>query len=292
MIRTRATTGRPSVASGHRARAVRELARAEGRRSIRHPAFLAGVALLLPLVLVAAEPSEMNTQYAVVVAAAASMIAAGTFVAVHLAATRPRREQAIELLTAASLPQAHRTTARLLATVWPALASLPVLAIILVWWRVWEGLPILMPEGPTMVTPSWSELLQTPASVVVLGAAAVAIATWAPGRALRFLLPAAVFVGASQLLGPMLIWWGPTGDWRWFLPLAHDFDVRLLGDSRIVLAVQRAAMAWHLIYLIGVALLLAATSLAKHASRRRIAQIASAGVGFAAVGGSLQVLVS
>jgi len=142
------------------------------------------------------------------------------------------------------------------------------------------------------VTPSWSELLQTPASVVVLGAAAVAVATWAPGRALRFVLPGAVFVGASQVLGPMLIWWGPTGDWRWFLPLANSFDLHIVGDAGIVVAIQRAAMTWHIIYLIGVGLLLAATSLAKHASRRRTVQIASAGLTFAAGGGSLQALVS
>jgi hypothetical protein len=260
---------RSAAGSGSPARLLWELAGAEGRRLLRHPAFLA----LLGLAVFALGGGAFGEEVADVldrddvgVSLYLTLVAWGTLLATNLAALRGRRDRATELYETLPTSAPSRTAAHLLA----ALAVLPVaLALLAAWWVSAEL------NNPTAAvgTPRLAELAVGPLLILGGGATGVLVARWVPTA-----LAGPVAVVATVVLQSN---WGhrhPELRWLHFVagePVLDSWlDIRHAG--------------WHLVYLVGLVVLAGTLAVGRHGFPRALTALVAAAVAVVLVAGWVQ----
>jgi len=270
------------------------LAGAEARRLLRSPAFL--VALGLSCVFLAWGPGrdDIFLRYKILVGAGLDILAAGTGVALGLAASRSRRSGTDELFASLPAPAASRTTAQLLAAGASVAVGIGLLLALAVRMQAWNGLAVPSIPGttdPGRLTPTVVALAQGPALVALAGVVGVALGLWVRSAAVW----ATAVVGGFYFAPiPMLFWsWDRR---RWLLPMADGLDSGgyvMVGPQRPVLVVYGAdttAMAWHVLYVIALVVVVALFAVRRHRPVRRLPCLAAGGLG--AIAGTLQVITA
>lgn len=195
------------------------LARVEGRRLLRHPAFLVSAAVGLLVQLLVLDLDDLDfLKYKVLVGAGLVPMAVGTGVVAILAASRARRDRTEELYLSLPSPPGSRAAGQLLAVGWAVAASAVAVAGLGLAMGAWSGLPTPpgVTPGPTEVIPSLAALAQGPLLVALVGATGVAFGARSPSATVAVSI---LLVGA-YLQGPVVLWW--DWDWqRWLLPITH-----------------------------------------------------------------------
>ncbi len=228
------------------------LARAEGRRFVRHPLFVLGMAVSVLLGL--AGGVDDGDLFGL---AGGNFLFVGagiwTFIVACLATSRARRDDAEDLYRATPATPRLRTQAALLSVAWPGLAGVVMTALTVVP-IAGTDLAVVINDERYGLRPL--ELLQGPAYLLFAGALGVAIGSWT-----RRVYPA--LVGAFVLFMPPAAWlpWfvfgddAPRGEW----------NGNWLGG---------ASVPWHLVGFAGLIAIAAATALARHDRRPRVGVLA------------------
>ena len=273
---------------GDAARCVLALAAVEAVRLLRHPIVLAGAALSVLLLL--QDLGEYGGRFYLLTIAATMPLAAATMVAANLAALRSRRSDTDELWASTAMPASSRTLAHLLSLVAPVTIAAALVAFGYLAFDADDGLRVDV-VGTTAV-PNIAELAQGPFVVLTLGALGIALARWLPAVALAPVL----VVGFLAIEMPMTSW-GVATEWRWLAPVVNHGEKSWAPCSRESHAEWRcdspvgfdvAALRWHLLYLAGITVLLAALALLRDGRRPRRLALATAGLVVAVVAGALQ----
>ncbi len=253
---------------------LRPLARADARRVLRHPAFIAGV-LLTPLVLLAATESE-NTWRGVSAGTALGLVPLGwlTIIATNLVTLRPKRTGTEELLAALPTPQPTRSSA-LLAT---AIAPVAVAAVLAIGW-----LALVSTRDELRGSFEWEE---TAAGLLIVAGSVcvgVAVARWLPNAGFGLAAVVATIIIQARFLDVTTWPWDRLeGDPLRFLGfLTEPTDVR----SNFL---ELRPSGWHLAYLGGLVLIMAAVALAREGMRRPVGVLLGAGVLVTAGAGWMQ----
>lgn len=246
-------------------RVVGPLARAEVRRVVRHPAFIAGV-LLTPLMMLPA------TEYAGTWREASGGIALAlvplgwlTIVASNLVALRPRRTGADELLASLPAPQPVRTTSLLAAAIGPVLVATALAA----------GWVVLLSSGRGVRggdalrgAPVWTEIgvgVLIVAGSVCVG---VAVARWLRHAGFGPLAAVATMLLQVRFLDVTTWPWSRAdGDPLRFLA----FHVEDASSGTEFLELRPAG--WHLLYVGGLVVVMGAVALARDGLRRPIGAV-------------------
>lgn len=284
-------TGTPLLveAAPGRAAAVRRLAAVEARRLLRHPAFLAGCALSVVYFL--GTRGDANATYLGLIGGGAMGPGLGAMVAANLATLRARADGAEELLDPVPVGVADRTRALALATLAPALASAVVVTVAgAVVGSIWD-IRVAFVDGHREAWPAPIELLQVPAFVLLFGMLGIALGRWWPYRLAGLVVGIAWFF----LLIPTFFW--TPGDAVGHLsPLLDHSQVHHWVQwtpgygYNVVTGFDRVAMAWHVLYLGGIALALAGAALARHTRAPLVGRLltvgflVAVGAGFAQIG--------
>lgn len=276
---------------------VWSLARVEGWRLLRGPALLIGLVFsLVPLVVGGGLGWGWFPSYALLTGIALIPLASGTLIGVYLAATRPARHCTQELYAAAPAPAALSTYAGLVSLAWPVGVAAAVVAVAVLPLAVFRDLEFgdttLSPPG----VPSALELAQGPAIVLVYGALGLLLARWVPVLALAFVAPVVLLWLLGGLAGEAGA--GPNGNYdasvyavprlRWLGPWV-DFRLFPTEELSLVSGFATGRAGLHLLYLIGIASVLAAGALLRHGRRRSLGIAAAAGAALAVAAGLLQL---
>lgn len=269
------------------------LARVEGRRLVTHPAVLAGVAFgLLFLIINRVAESDLPVGFELL-RIAPLFLAVGTFIGANLNALRGRRHGTGELYEAEPLPARQRTAAHLISVLWAVAFAAVLGAIILFTLAVSDGLQVRFVDDIRTRTPTLVELALGPLVVGLFGVVGVLLARWVPS----VVVPLLALVAALPYL--MVESWtvaeGPSG---WFTPLwssARQLDWVQATDGdgySIVADFAVAALAWHLLFLIGLIVVASVLALARHGWTRQLTVGAVIGVGAAVLGAVMQVVAA
>lgn len=239
-------------------RALPPLARAGTRSLLRHPAFLVGAALT-PLMFWAA---TANTAFgsapdwldiSLAIALALVPLAWLTIVAVNLIALRPRRTGADELCAALPTPQPVRTTALLTAAVGPVTVAAALTC-------AWVG--VVGTRYEVRGSPAWLELAVGPLIVAGAVTVGVAVARWLPHAVFGVLAAfATMFIQARFLDVTTWPWNRAAGDPMRFL----GFMAETTGAGTSALEVRPTG--WHLLYLLGLVVMMAGVALVRNGLR-------------------------
>jgi hypothetical protein len=248
------------------ARAVRwALARVEGRRLLRHPIFLLGIALSIATLALATGrlpfgASDYSETPSMLAGDCFVMLGAAlwTFVAVFLAASRERRDSAQDFYAAQPATPRLRTEAALLSLAWAAMAGAALIALGTLLLVGWDGALVtdVNLNGPLVdedrrFTVQALELVQGPLYLVLAGAFGVLLASWTRrvhvavlGALLLFLPPVALLPwvvfdhGMSRgFLGSVQTGEGIGGIW----PIARQ----LLGLAALTMFAAIGALTRH-----------------------------------------------
>ncbi|MEX2292605.1 MAG: hypothetical protein WD691_02360 [Acidimicrobiales bacterium] len=244
--------------SGTNWRALPPLARAGTRALLRHPAFLAGVALTPLMLLLATADTAFGSapdsrDISLAIALALVPLAWLTIVAVNLIALRPRRTGTDELFAALPTPQPVRTTALLTAGVGPVIVA----AVLTV---AWVG--VVATREEVRGSPEWLEIAVGPLIVVGAVAVGVAVARWLPRPIFGVLAAiATMFIQARFLDVTTWPWDRAAGDPVRFL----GFIAEATGAGTAALEVRPAG--WHLLYLVGLVVVMASVALVRDGLR-------------------------
>ena len=300
----------PSAAAldfvGPPARARAELARVETVVLLRHPVTIVFVGLGAVFALMF--HLELNTDtyvwYQVLTGMPMVAVGSGMPIVGALVASRSRHDGTDELYESMPTPQGRRSAAHIGAFGATAVLAAAVVAVGWLTTRAWAGLPVALDEDATRsidyplgvdfpatdVAPSLVELVQGPAALFVCGLLGLCLGRWIPTRwviAVMIPLVFAYWVAIS---------WGLQGDARWFLPFAdagqHVGWVTVADDGSgiaVVRGFDTTALAWHLLYIGGVACLVASALVGSVRSGRRTIIAWGLGLGAVAVGGVAQV---
>lgn len=282
--------------SSERRRLALSLARSESRRLLRHPTFLVG--LTLSAVLCATGPDiapadvgyhwysgSLGQAYMNLAGNVLVPLALATLVAANLAALRARRDRTEE--TYRSLPAGARAriAAQLLAVAWPVAIGAVLVSADFVYLGANGGL--FVDYGGRKAVPSGFELAQGPLFVLVLGVLGVALAVWVPRFSITLIVAFTIFATEWIFVDSI----GVRSSLHWLVPLADPAKYTRAGahfppaypseDGLAGFAVGTAG--WHVLYLVALAVVLAALALLRHSSSRRV---------LAACGVALTVLVA
>jgi hypothetical protein len=270
---------------------VRELGRIEGLRLVKHPIFLAGFAFTILLAFAFPIGNEVGGDYFLLMGIGVLPIALATLVVANLAALRTRRSDTGELFASLSAPARVRTLAHLASLAHVVGFCVCVVAGGYVAFGAWDGIVVDL-NGRTAM-PSPFELANGPAAVAALGVLGLTLARWLPYLVVAPLAAVAMFV--AQIPGL----WNSQGDYAWFAPFVNTARNDLPGSSWPCSPEQRwpclvddfatTSAGWHLVYLAGIALVLAAVALWKEDRRPRIGAVAGLGLALVVAGGVLQV---
>jgi hypothetical protein len=285
------------------------LTRLELTRLLRHPAFVGFAALSVLFRVVAffeLSNNRSNLLYDTVANGPPFWVpaAVGLTIAAGLTATRARRDDLDELLDASPVVRSTRIDALLLAVAGvSAFAAAGVVAFMTVA-RGWNGFPVLLepdrtvwanyPLGtdidPTDVTPSIFELATGPIALLVCGLLGVVVARYLGSRILIVVAP---LLGFIQLI---VVAWSMRSPTRWFWPFTHSAQkvgwVDVADDGSGISIAQGfnvAATGWHVLYLLGLATVLAVAARWQRPTSARLLWFAAAGVVLAAVAGVAQI---
>jgi hypothetical protein len=260
-------------------RVVRPLARAEVRRVLRHPAFLAGV-LLTPLMLLPA------TEYATTWLGASGGIALAlvplgwlTIIATNLVALRPRRTGADELFATLPAPQPVRTTALLATAAGPVLVASALAA----GWVVLLSSGNALRGGELTGSPEWKEIgvgVLIVAGSVCVG---VSVARWLRHPGFGVLAAIATLILNVRFLDVTTWPWSrQDGDPLRFLA----FHVEDASTGAQFLELRPAG--WHLLYVGGLVVVMGAVALTRDGLRRPIGAVLGAALVVTAGAGWVQ----
>jgi len=251
-----------------------QLARREGLRMVRHPILWVGTLLSLALFgLLTWRSAPVLHRDDVNVAGALLPFAAATLIVANLAASRSARNGTDELYDTAPASRALRTLSQLLALAFPVGASLMVAGVMFVY---------MFLDAP-VGTARFAELAAGPVSVALLGAAGVAVGKWKPHAALGPMTVVVITALEILLIQPVIELAGTNAEVTqripWFalwVPLSPTSEV----PSEIVIRPG----GWHLLYLIGLAVVVAAVGLARDSYRARLVPLVVAGAAGAVLG--------
>lgn len=273
------------------ARASLALGRIEGRRLLRHPAYLAGLALSAALLLLVNDVvgSHGDIPYIVLASLGLYPVAAGTFLATFTACLRSRRHATDELYDTGPSSPRVRTGGHLLAVLWGAAGAAALIAVAAVFHRLWDGVLVHTTTGVRPMVPTVLELSNGPTYTIVLGVLAVAIARWVPSL---LALPLAAFALLFHFATGS---WGIGGDARWFLPMVNHeraaswVQVTPGSGYSIVDGFDVTGLSWHVGYLSALAALLAVLALLRHGTERRLLAVGGVALVATAIMGVLQL---
>jgi len=288
----RAAPGPEGTSRRRLGRLALPLARIEGPRLVRHPAFLAGAALSV-LISALMVRDNMGGAYQALMGSGGIPLAAGTLLAVNFAALRSRRSDTEELYVPLPGPPAARTLAHLLSIGWAISAAVILVAAGFLALDAGDGLRVSS-DGGTAV-PSAFELAQAPAAVGVLGALGLALARWVAHVAAGAV--AVVGVVAGNLI---LTSWNLRGASAWFAPVVSTarpapgsswpcYSASSDAACGRLLGFETAAAGWHLAYLAGVIVVLGGAALLRDGRRPAVIALAGVGLAVAGVAGTVQV---
>lgn len=271
---------------------VSQLARAEARRLLRHPAALAGLALSLVGGVAAAltphhEAGELG--FVLLSGAGAWPLAVGAFLAANLTAGRTHRHGTDEVEDTTVTDGAERTRGILAATLGLVALALVLLGIDAILLRAWDGIPVRLEDGFVRRDMHVAELAQGPLVVAVMASLGVAFGRWVPSRLLGPLMLVPAVVGFFQVT-----WRFDSTVWRFAPVMVHEHQagwVQVTPSSgySILDGFAVGDLAWHLLYLVGLAVLLAAVAVARFDRGRRTRLTGLIGLAVAAIGGILQL---
>lgn len=247
---------------------VRQLARVEGARLLRHPVVL--VALALSIAYTIAWSQLLGGDYFAVSGSGLLPLLAA-LVATNLAALRSRRSDTDELYDSLPAPARTRTLAHLLSLGWLFAGCALYVAAFTVALGGLDGFAIRY-DGATL-TPSIAELAQGPAAVTAVAAIGIALARWIP-----FLPTGSVLAAGLVLFQMPATSWNLQSAWTWFLPIVNaaetpphtSFPCDNSGDGVSWCGepvFQVTAVGWHLAYLAGIAVVAGALALMRHDRR-------------------------
>jgi hypothetical protein len=270
------------------------LAQVEGRRLVKHPAVLTGAAFGLVFLTVTILLESDVPQGFEAFRFLPLFLAVGTFIAANLGALRNRRHGTVELYDAEPLSARRRTAAHLLSVLWVIAAAVGWAGVILISLVVTDGLVVGFTDGVRHRVPTVVELALGPIVVGLFGVVGIMVARWIPSVVVPLLAVVAAF--PYLVVEAWTVAEGPSG---WYIPLwsaARDgagwIEVGGGNGYSPVLYFAIVALAWHLLYLIGLIVIASVLALAKHGWTRRLGAAAAVGVGTAALGAVMQVAAS
>jgi hypothetical protein len=218
-------------------------------------------------------------------------LAVGTFIAANLGALRNRRHGTAELYEAEPLSARHRTAAHLLSVLWAVAVAVLMVGVVLVTLAVSDGFQVGFITGIRHRTPTIVELALGPIVVGLFGVVGIMMARWMPSVVVPLLAVVAAF--PYLVIEAWTLVEGPSG---WYTPLwsatrSADawFEVGGGNGYSPVHDFAVAALAWHLVFLIGVIAVVSVVALAKHGWTRRLFLAVGVGVGVAALGAVMQI---
>lgn len=251
-----------------------QLARREGMRLIRHPIFLLGALLSLAFFgLLTWQAAPVLHRDDTNVAGALLPLAAATLIVTSLAASREMRNGTHELYDGTPASSALRTVGHLLSLAFGVLGSFALICVMFVY------MFLAAPVG----TPRLSELLTGPVIVALLGAVGIALGRWRSHPALPPMAAVVVVALETLLIQPIIgldgTLSGVTTRIPWLAPWVPMSLTRKVPPELVI-----RPSAWHLLYLVGLALLFAVLALSRHGLGRRTRALLVAGVAGAVLG--------
>ena len=253
------------------------LARAEGRRLVRHPIVLASIPFCAgTFVLVTWNHAPVLSRDDILTGLALLPFAGAVLLAAHLAATRSHRHGTDELYESAATTAAQRTAGHLASLLWPAGLSLVLVGAALLY---------LMALGPVgRADPV--ELLAGPSLVLFGGTLGVALS-----RCWRAALAGPVGVVAIAAMQIFLVWQTSAGraendpnPVRWLGPWV---PIAVSGDPARELVIRPSG--WHLVFIVSVALLFGGIALLRAGVRAHAVAATAGALALILVAGSAQV---
>ena len=233
---------------------IRPLARADGRRLVRHPALLVGLAIT-PLMLWAALSTETSWRpISAGIALACVPFGWAIIIGTHLLGTQARRSGADELLAAAPTPQPVRTSSLLLAGGVPVAASVVLVA----GWTAWLT---AMREN---LVGSPRPLEMAAGVVIVAGSVAVGVAV---ARYWPFAGAGVVAALATAILQARFL---DVTTWPWDRQQSDPLRfLAFLAEPTSVAhdALEVRPAGWHLVYLAALVGVVAVVALARDGLR-------------------------
>jgi hypothetical protein len=263
---------RTAVAPGPRFRAVLTLGLVEGRRLITHPVFLVGPCLLLITVL--RGPGAFRFLF--LSGLGFFVIGIGTLVASSLCASRSRRDKTEELYRSLPLRSTDRTVAQLLSVAFPFAAALTIAALVAIGTRPWAGASARLDIEPRTIMHGLPDFALGPLLIAFLGVAGVMLARW-------FSTPVAVPVAIGGIVAFNSLTDLSSGPVRW-LNAGASYSSRAPEPA--------AVMSWHLVYVVGLILVLGLVAVIGRSRTRALYAFGAAAVALSAVGGVMQVLAA
>ncbi|HEX9682731.1 MAG TPA: hypothetical protein VGA13_06585 [Acidimicrobiales bacterium] len=288
-------------------RAWTELARVETIVQLRHPVTMVfvGLGVVFALMFHLESSTDTDVWYPVLTGMPLVAVGSGMPIAGVLLGSRSRHDGTDELYESMPTSRGQRSAAHIGA--FGSMGALTAVVVAVGWLATgaWDGLPVALDEDATRwvdypqgvefpatdVAPSLVELVQGPAALFLCGLLGLALGRWVSTRWVIVVMIPLVFAYW------IVISWGFEGGARWFLPFADAgqyVGCVTVADEGCGISVVRGfdttALAWHLLYIGGVAALVA-TALVRSVRRDRRA-MAVAGFGFVAVvvGGVAQVM--
>ena len=168
---------------------VWSLARVEGRRLLRGPAFLIGLVFSVVLIILSGELAWGFTSYELLTGIALVPLASGTLIGVYLAGTRPARHGTTELYAATPTRAEVSTWAGLVSLAWPVAVAGVVVAVAASFDGVAATSALLALFGAAWLLPEGLSLFDDGAAarrrwwlVVALGVAGFLYGSRDPGR--------------------------------------------------------------------------------------------------------------
>lgn len=253
------------------------LARIEGRRLLRHPAFIAGVLLSIAFVVFYLSNPDPRSLGMLVSGYAVLPLAAGTLIAANLGALRSRRDNTDELYASLPRRRAARTAGQLMALAW----TLPVSALLVASAYIAASSGALDRYSGPFKGAAAVELAQGPLAVVALGAIGILLARVAPAAIVAVLLIIAGFFVEFELtfwlVGQQTVE-GRSPAWvHWLAPLANDAIETVVPcppgvtmppgphppGCGIDLRHDVSGLAWHVSYLAAATMLVGAAALVR-----------------------------
>lgn len=260
----------PFPLRARRAHPVLALARVEGRRLVQHPLILITLALgALQLVPYIVQTRESNVSWAFLMLT--FFLACAALLAENFAVLRSRRSGAEELYGAVPLSARARTAAHVVALAWVLGVTTLFLAALTVSVYAFTNKVVDVAESSSLVVLALG--LGNGLSLMAgFGALGVMLACWLPRPVVAPLAIVALFF----ILGS-------TADASRFTMLAP-----LAGFTQAV-ADPAFTLAWHLVYLIGFAVVFASLALLRHGRDRRVIVGGFGGLALVAGSGALQL---
>jgi hypothetical protein len=262
------------------------LARAETCHVLRHPAHAAGAVgsgIVLALGGVAA---GIDFSTLVLSGFGCLPLGIGTFVAMNLISRRDIRSGTEELLETLPETSRTRTLAQLLAVavaVFVAIAAVVLTAVVVV---ALGGPEVRFTTGVERRIPTAPELAQGPLAVAVLGITGIAVGRLVPTALVAPVL--AVVLLASTVPEGALRWFGPIVNPAGTVPGGYWPHPEIAPRTELV-ALDVESVAWHLLYLVGVAGVAAAGAVGRHRITPSVLIAGVAALALAVSGGVLQL---